>query len=214
MCGRFAIVSPAEELLAFFQAQGGGEHLARPRFNVAPTQAVPVLRNEGARAFVPLRWGLVPASWRSVPKGGPLINARAETLAAKPAFREAFRVRRCLVPATGFYEWKREGGAKIPHFIRRRDRRPLALAGLWEGEAFTLVTCPPNALMATLHDRMPVLLPPEAWPVWLDPGPRPPAELSALLVPCPPGDLEALVVSARVNSPRNDGPELLEPLAT
>ncbi|HOX42231.1 MAG TPA: SOS response-associated peptidase [Myxococcota bacterium] len=216
MCGRFAILSPAPELLAAFGAEGGGEHLAKARYNVAPSQQVPVLRNALPRVFAPLRWGLVPA-WAKDPSiGNRLINARAETLAEKPAFRAAYRARRCLVPADGFYEWRREGqgrrAVKQAYFIRRRDRRPLALAGLWEGESFTVVTCAPNALMAPIHDRMPVLLPPEAWGDWLDAAPRAPTELGPLLVPAPAGELEAVPVSSLVNSPANDGPSLLEPL--
>jgi len=166
MCGRFAILSPAAELLAALGAEGGAELLARARTNVAPSQVVPVVRNLAPRAFAPLAWGLVPAWAEGRPAFRPLINARAESLAQKPSFRGALRARRCLVPADGFYEWRREGLARDarrqPFFIRRRDRRPFAFAGLWEGGTFTLVTCAPNALVAPIHDRMPVILPPEA----------------------------------------------------
>jgi putative SOS response-associated peptidase YedK len=223
MCGRFAQQRPASELAQIFDAEplvaDPGDH-----FNVAPTNdAMVVVQKEDRRAVTAYRWGLIPhwAKDRSI--GQRMINARAETLATSSAFRDAFRKRRCLVPVDAFYEWRREGGLRIPHAIRRDDGGPLALAGLWSGwhdpetdevvRTFTIVTTRSNDLVATIHDRMPVVVPPDAWGRWLDPALADVAELNGLLVPADPSGLVLYPVTRRVNSVRNDDPELLVPLA-
>jgi putative SOS response-associated peptidase YedK len=222
MCGRFLLHSPLAELQRAFRFAGRPN--LEPRFNVAPTQRVAIVRlaagdgGTSRRELALVRWGLVPAWAKDPAIGSRMINARAEGIAGKPAFRAAFRQRRALVPADGFYEWKRmEGGRKQPMLVRRRDRRPFAFAGLWESwrgpdgaplETMTIVTTEPNGLMAGIHDRMPVILGEDDHEAWLDPG-RPGG--AALLRPCPAGWLEAVPVSTRVNSPRNDDAALVEP---
>lgn len=218
MCGRFTLtVSPDQLRAAFDLAEAPPADLA-PRYNIAPSQPVAVIPNEDPRRVALFQWGLVPV-WAKDPKiGNSLINARGETVAEKPAFRAAFKRRRCLVLADGFYEWKREaGGAKTPMYIQLSDGRPFAFAGLWEtwrapeGErrTCTIITTTPNALMAPIHDRMPVILPPAAYAAWLTPGELPAVEALALLQPYPAEALTARAVSTRVNNPRVDGPELL-----
>ena len=201
-----------------------------PRFNIAPTQMVPIVRDvpgrplqimretDGTRELVTAHWGLIPAWARDAAIGSKMINARAESVAEKPAFRAAFRARRCIVPASGFYEWRRRGsGPKQPYLIRRKDGAPMGFAGLWEswtdpqtGEVTTtctIITCAPNALMAELHDRMPVILDPAEYGAWLDPA----QGGLELLRPCPEDWLEAMPVSTRVNSPRNDDASIIQP---
>ncbi len=218
MCGRYTLKMPialvAEEL-----DLDRPEFEVSPRYNIAPTQRLPVLTQEQPRHLQLMRWGLVP-SWAKDPAvGNKMINARAETLAEKPAFREALKERRCLIPADGFYEWQQTGFGKLPQHIHLIAGGLFTIAGLWEswrdGEGrelrtFTLITTTPNDLMATIHDRMPVIIPPAMRNIWLDPATTA-AEIEALLVPLPDGLLEAKTVSDLVNSPRNDGPELLEP---
>lgn len=223
MCGRFTQHRPVAELASIFDAEPlAGEVL--PRYNLAPTDpALVVVERPGQRAIVSFRWGLVPA-WATGPSVGPrAINARAETVASSRLFRESFLRRRCLVPVDGFYEWRPERGGRQPYLIRRRDRLPLALAGLWAawrdprtGEprrTFSIVTTAANAAIAPLHDRMPVVLPAAAWDRWLSPLPADPGELTGLLVPADPEPLEVVPVSRLVNDVRNDGPELIEPLS-
>ncbi len=220
MCGRFVFLSPAESVTRLFGAPVGED--PEPRYNIAPTQDAPVVRaTPDGREFVPLRWGLVPF-WAKDPKiGNRMINARGETVASKPAFRQAFRKRRCLVLADGFYEWQRIPGGKQPWFIAQADREPFAMAGLWESwrsgedadplETCTIITTDANEMMRPLHDRMPVILDAANAAAWLDLAAGPEA-LQALLVPAPDGVLHAVPVSRRVNSPANDGPELIEPV--
>lgn len=196
-----------------------------PRFNVAPSQPVPVVRlapqqPQPQRELVWLRWGLIP-SWAKDPAiGNRMINARAETVAEKPAYRAALRRRRCLVAADGFYEWQRTGKRKQPYFIRMRDDRPFALAGLWEAwegpdhssiESCTLLTTEPNELLRPIHDRMPVILAADDYPRWLDPAAEEPGRLAPLLRPYPGGEMVAGPVSTFVNSPANEGPKCIEP---
>lgn len=222
MCGRFTQERPTSDLAEIF----GAEDLATApggRFNVAPTdEAAVIVQRDDRRAVTAYRWGLIP-HWADDPRiGNRMINARAETIATSGAFRESFAKRRCLVPVDSFYEWRRDGTAKQPFRIVRTDGRPLALAGLWSGwrdpesdrviRTFTIVTTGPNELMRTIHDRMPVVVPPEAWDRWLDPGVGDPAELLGLLVPAPDSGLVAYPVSRRVNDVRNDDPTLVEPL--
>jgi putative SOS response-associated peptidase YedK len=221
MCGRYSITSTFEAVRKLFGLRPGVPNWWVPRYNVAPTQLAPVVRlREGERELAQLRWGLIPFWAKDAKIGVQTINAKCETLATKPAFREAFGRRHCLVVTDGFYEWlKPEGGPKQPFRIVRKDREPFALAGLWERwrpepgaeplETFTVVTCPPNALCAGLHDRMPVIVDPADHGTWLAAG----AGAAALLRPCPADAFEAYRVPAAVGNVRNEGPELIEPLA-
>jgi putative SOS response-associated peptidase YedK len=219
MCGRFAIVESVPELLEAFELAAGPNSLAA-RYNVAPTQLAPVIPNRQPRQLELFRWGLVPGWAKDVRIGAKMINARSETAAEKPSFKTALARRRCLVPASGFYEWKKTAGAKVPHFIRHKSGRPLALAGLWElwdkgpepVYSFTILTTEPNQLVARLHNRMPVILPAAAWSDWLNPAPVEPQALQALLAAYPADEMEAYPVSTQVNSPANDRPELIEPV--
>ncbi len=212
MCGRYTMTTAADVLRGLFALEEIPSDPS-PRWNVAPTQAAPVVPNLAPRALREFRWGLVP-SWAKDPSiGNRMINARAETVAEKPSFRTALRKRRCVVPATGFYEWRREGTGKTPFLFRARDGSTLALAGLWEtwrspdGEVrdtFTIVTTTPNPLLAAFHDRMPVVLDGEGVEAWLDVAPAEPASLLPLLRPCPAVRMEAVPVATRVNNPRHD----------
>lgn len=222
MCGRFTLVRLAE-FTDLFPWIRGGEDLPSSRYNIAPQQDVTAVLNEVEPRFHRLRWGLVP-SWAKDPAVGPrMINARAETLSEKPSFRTAFHRRRCILPADGFYEWKLEsdGKTRTPYLIARSDGRPFALAGLWEtwhdpvgGEPLrtcAIITTTPNELMRPIHNRMPVILDEPAARRWLQPGEADPASLQSLLVPYPSEQMVARVVSRRVNNPRNDSPDLLDP---
>jgi putative SOS response-associated peptidase YedK len=246
MCGRFTLRAPASvvaEQFALFAVPP-----FTPRFNIAPTQPAPVVRRiKGSGVFVltqtrtdhlpgqtktpdpfirelvALRWGLIPSWAKDASIGARLINARAETAAEKPAFRAAMRRRRCLVVADGFYEWQRQGKAKQPFFIRLRDDRPFAFAGLWESweasgegplETCTILTTEPNALVAPLHDRMPVILPPDVYDTWLDPANEDTARLATLLRPYPAEEMDAYAVGPYVNSPTHEGAECIEPVET
>ncbi len=226
MCGRFTQQRPSAEIAALF----GADDLAESRggrFNLAPQQAglVIVERDDRQRAVVPYRWGLVPSWAKDTKIGSRLINARAETIATTPAFRSSFQKRRCIVPADAFYEWERlSPEIRQPNLIRRADGEPLAFAGIWspwrdpaepESEwlhTFTIVTTTANATLAPIHDRMPVILPASAWAEWLDPAPGETAALLGLLVPVPDDLLVRYPVSKRVNSVRNEGPDLVVPL--
>ena len=223
MCGRFTQQRPASELAEIFAAEPLADELG-PRYNVAPTdEAFVVVQREERRAITAYRWGLIPHWADSAKIASRTFNARAETLAAAPAFRESLRRKRCLVPVDSFYEWRRDGSARQPFVIARFDRRPLVLAGLWSGwrdpstdtvrRTFTIVTTTPNETMASIHDRMPVVLDDEAWDVWLDPASADPGELMALLEPREGPRLELRAVSQLVNNVRNDGPELIAPLS-
>jgi putative SOS response-associated peptidase YedK len=222
MCGRFTLTSPAETIAEQFQLPEVPS--LSPRYNIAPTQPVAAVRRQpgnGGRELAVLRWGLVPF-WAKDPKiGSRMINARSETVAEKRSFRAAFRRRRCLVVADGFYEWQRRERGKQPFFIRLRDERPFAFAGLWEHwegpagalESCTVLTTEPNDLMRPLHSRMPVILPPEHYDLWLDPGVQEAGLLQPLLRPYPFEDMMAYPISTWVNRPANDGPRCIEPLA-
>jgi putative SOS response-associated peptidase YedK len=218
MCGRFAFYSPAEATAALFGATGSMEF--SPRYNIAPTQDIAAVRDAGdegeGRELVALRWGLVPF-WAKDPSiGNRMINARAETVAEKPAFRAAYRHRRCLVLADGFYEWHREGSVKIPYFISLASDEPFAFAGLWEnwcsketGESLqttTLITTQANEFLAPLHHRMPVILDADRAERWLSGD-------NELIVTASDDSprLKAWPVDRRVNNARNEGNELIEP---
>ena len=232
MCGRFTLTDADGARLRF---DIRGADLPPPteradgtsdaaRYNIAPTQDVLTIRREdgGERRAEMMRWGLVP-SWADSPKvGARMINARAETLAERPSFRAAFRRRRCLIPADGFYEWRREGRGRVPIRFTLKSGEPFAFAGLWErwergGDEPPLLSCAivttsPNALIAPIHDRMPAMLAPDAERVWLDPD-TDAAALSGLLTPYPSDLMEAREASRAVNSPANDGPECLAPVS-
>jgi putative SOS response-associated peptidase YedK len=225
MCGRFTLTDPdPARIRARFGLTESAElsEDEEPRYNIAPTDPVLAIRRgeRGERQLGRLRWGLVPGRWAERRSGPPLINARAETLESQPAFAESFRERRCLIPADGFYEWRNEGSSKTPYWISRVDGDLFAFAGLWaslpardgEGElvSCTIVTCEPNELIRPLHDRMPVVLIPDAEARWLDPATRT-QDLGSLLAPAPEDLLALREVVDAVNDVREDGPHLLAP---
>jgi len=216
MCGRYYLISPAEIVATRFHA--GEPPPLRPRYNLAPQQEAPVVVNGGARKLVLMRWGLGPSLSKDAAAGYRMINARAETAPEKPSFRGPFRKQRALIPADGFYEWKRAGAGKTPFALHLASREPFAMAGLWdrwrtpdgtELLSFTILTTSASPFVAGVHDRMPVILPREAEAAWLDPG-SPLEALKALMVPYA-GTMEAVPLSTAVNNPRNDGPEILRP---
>lgn len=222
MCGRFTLTLDPADLQDAFPGFTFPEQFA-PRFNIAPTQPVLVIPNDSAGRADFFVWGLIP-SWAKDPTiGARMINARAETLAEKPSFRAAYKYRRCLILADGFFEWQAQVGSKvkIPHYIRLKSGRPFAFAGLWEDwhapdgsqiKSATIITTQPNELIARLHSRMPVILPPETYARWLEPSPRQPDDLQGVLAPYPSEEMSAYPVSTLVNSPANDRPEVVIPI--
>ncbi|MEK7323749.1 MAG: SOS response-associated peptidase [Chloroflexota bacterium] len=223
MCGRFTLSLNPDVLREVFELDSVPAELA-PRYNIAPTQPVAaVLAADGGRKLELLKWGLIP-SWAKDPKiGNPrsVINARGETLAEKPSFRTALKKRRCLILADGFYEWKKEGKTKTPMFIQLKDGRPFAFAGLWEAwkspenewiKSCTIITTEPNSLMEKIHDRMPVILPPKAYDLWLTPGELPAEKTLPLLKPFAASQMKAVAVSTLVNNPAFDSPECVRPI--
>ncbi|MEX0590143.1 MAG: SOS response-associated peptidase, partial [Xanthobacteraceae bacterium] len=193
-----------------------------PRYNIAPTQPIPIVRlDHAARHFALVRWGLIP-SWVQDPKDFALLfNARLEGIESKPVYRAAMRRRRCLIPADGFYEWKKEGKGRRPYFVRARDKQPFAFAGLWEtwsdrdgGEIETaaIIICEANETLAPIHDRMPVIVPREKYDPWLDADRIDARPATALVGPAPDDFLEAYEISTRVNKADNDGAENLLPV--
>jgi putative SOS response-associated peptidase YedK len=223
MCGRFTLTADTEELKKAFPDYSFPPQSA-PRFNIAPTQPILAMANDGQNTADFFVWGLIP-SWSKDPEiGNRLINARSETLAEKPSFRGSYKYKRCLIFADGFYEWKTQPGMKVktPYFIRLESGLPFAFAGLWdewnspEGsqiKSATIITTEPNSLMANLHNRMPVILPPHAYAQWLDREPQKPETLQQLLLPFPADQMTAHPVSTLVNSPANDLPEVIQPVA-
>jgi putative SOS response-associated peptidase YedK len=222
MCGRFSQAQIAELDREVFKLLS--IPALPPRYNVAPTQDAAVVRGTPARGreLVPLRWGLIP-SWAKDPAmGNRMINARAESVADKPAFQDAFRERRCLVPSEGFYEWRKTQRGKQPYYVRVLAGRVFAFAGLWERwwdratgderETFTIITTAPNELLRPIHDRMPVILKPRDYDRWLDPESRDPSELQDLLKPYAPEEMSYYPVSTYVNKPEHEGPECIAPL--
>jgi putative SOS response-associated peptidase YedK len=221
MCGRFTLAADAnliQEAFPWLNIPGD----LQPRYNVAPTQPVAVVPNDGKNQLDYFIWGLIP-SWAKDPGiGNNLINARAETLAEKPSFRSSFRRKRCLILADGFYEWKQIPGqkSKLPIFIRLKSGQPFAFAGLWDewhapdGSqvlSCTIITTTPNSMMQEIHNRMPVILSPEAYAAWLAQGDQKPEGLTSLLQPYPAENMTAYPVSQQVNSPNNDSPDLIRP---
>jgi putative SOS response-associated peptidase YedK len=220
MCGRFALYSDSLTLAHRFSAEApAGLH---PRFNVAPAQPILTVREESdKRYFAWARWGLVPHWAKEINTGYSTINARAETVASKPAFRDAFKRRRCLIPADGFYEWQEKPGSKgkQPWFIVLRNRLPMALAGLWERwrspegdevESCAIIVTAANALMEPIHDRMPVILPPAHWNAWLAASAHDAKHLQDLLKPYPDEEIAVWKVGTKVNNPQNDSEECIE----
>lgn len=219
MCGRFTLTVTMEKLRDFFPLFDIPDF--KPRFNIAPTQMVLAVRIIGGRTrplVEPLRWGLIPF-WADDKKiGARLINARADTVASKPAFRAAFKSRRCLILADGFYEWQQLEDKKQPYHIRFQDRKPFALAGLWEKwdkkdevvESCTIITTEANEVLSPLHDRMPVILQEDAFDPWLDLQFKDVTSLKALLKPFPGNEMESVPVSTMVNNARNESPLVLE----
>jgi len=225
MCGRFSLTASPTAMAELFDLDASTVPALAPRYNIAPTQPVAVVRvaPEGGRREIGfLRWGLIPAWAKDPGIGARMINARAETVAEKPAFRGAFRRRRCLVPASGFYEWRKVDKHKQPYYIHMADREPFAIAGLWERwaaptgdvvESCTLLTTDANDRVRPLHDRMPVILAREAFGRWLDPEVTDPGPLLELLAPYPSEAMALYPVSTFVNAARNDGPRCVEPQA-
>jgi putative SOS response-associated peptidase YedK len=234
MCGRFVSATPPDELARYFGAEPVAEAHLEPSWNVAPTKDVYVIvETGGVRQVDAFHWGLVPFWAKSPAAGNKMINARAETLADKGAYRRAFAKRRCIIPADGFYEWEKPGpdapapskgkkAKKQPWYIHRPDGEPLAFAGMWEvwrgpdGDgsdhlrSTTIITGAPNKKMAAIHDRMPVILPPDAWSTWLDRDQHDLDLLGKLLVPAPPQILTLHPVSTDVGNVANDSPHLVD----
>jgi putative SOS response-associated peptidase YedK len=219
MCGRFTI-APLVDLFDRFHVPERVP-LLLPRFNVAPSQEVPVVIREEVNRIAMMRWGLIPSWTKDLQTAGKPINARAETLSDRPTFRDPLLHRRCLVPSTGFYEWKKQGSTRAPYHIRLKGGALFAIAGLsdvWRDPAggairsFAIITTEPNRTVSPLHDRMPAILREEDEGRWLKAGPLDPAALASILAPFPDGPLEAYRVSPRVNSPASDGPDLVVPV--
>lgn len=219
MCGRFALATEKNILEMLYDLELRGD--LTPRYNIAPSQDILAVRAnpEGKKEPAYFRWGLVPFWAKDEKIGYRMINARAETAAEKPSFREAIRKRRLLIPASGFFEWKKEEKGKQPYYICRKDKNPFSLGGLWERwekgssplESCTILTTEPNSLLAPLHNRMPLIITPEAYGSWLDPE-TPSAAVNKLLQPADPELFTAYPVSRAVNSPVNDMPDIIEPL--
>ena len=221
MCGRFTLTVDPAEIADTFGSFTFPTQFA-PRYNIAPTQPVLAVPNDAKNKADFFIWGLIP-SWAKDPSiGNKLINARGETVAEKPSFRGGFKYKRCLILADGFYEWKTQPGAKTktPYFIHMKDRQPFAFAGLWdewqspEGSALrtcTIITTEPNELMSSVHNRMPVILDPKDYDLWLDAAPQTPDKLFHLIKPFPADGMSAHPVSTLVNKPGNDRPECVVP---
>ncbi len=224
MCGRFTLASDTKKLVETFAGFELPPEKMGPRYNIAPSQPVAVVANNGQNKIEFFKWGLIPF-WAKDPQiGNRMINARAETLANKPSFKNAYRRRRCLVLADGFYEWRKEpdSRSKTPMYIQLASGEPFAFAGLWESWyskqkdktilSCTIITTTPNKLLAQIHNRMPVILPPETYGLWLAAVECSPDELNGLLLPYPAVEMIAYQVLTVVNSPRNDSPECVAPV--
>jgi putative SOS response-associated peptidase YedK len=222
MCGRFTLTVDPADLKEAFQDYKFPNKFA-PRFNVAPSQPILAIPNDGRNTADFFVWGLVP-SWAKEPEiGSRLINARGETLAEKPSFRGSYKYKRCLILADGFYEWKSQPGTKTktPYFIHMKNRKPFAFAGLWDEwnsadgsqiRSCTIITTGPNELMKPIHDRMPVILEPADYPRWLDSSPQTPESLQPLIRAYPADKMSAYPVSTLVNKPSIDNSELIQPI--
>lgn len=222
MCGRFTLTLDPDELQEAFPQFIFPEEY-RPRYNIAPSQPVLAIPNDGSRKADFFKWGLIP-SWAKDPTiGNRMINARSETLTEKPSFRTAFKKRRCIILADGFFEWQSQTDkkTKIPHYIHLKSRQGFGFAGLWEDwhasdgsgiKSCTIITTSPNDLLAPIHKRMPVILPQSAYETWLDPVERSQPDLVGLLGPYPGHEMAAYPISKLVNQPSNDVPQVLEPI--
>lgn len=219
MCGRFAVTLPPDAMAQLFEAQPANDLPDVPNYNICPTNSVHVIHTLGGqRRLVAMRWGFIP-QWYKAPNGGPLlINARAETLAEKPAFRAACRARRCLIPASGFYEWTKDTQEnRLPWYIHASDQSPLAFAGVWQDwqqgdetlRTCAIVTCGANTRMSRIHHRVPVLLEPSDWALWLGEAGH---GAATLMTAAPDDALQFYRVDTAVNSNRASGPQLLEPV--
>ncbi len=220
MCGRFTLHHATEDIAERFTVEQLTLELA-PRYNIAPSQPVCTIVQRESRTLEEFKWGLVPSWADDAAIGNRMINARAETIAEKPAFREAVRLRRCLVPASGYFEWRRAGTDRLPTYICLESREPFAMAGLWEEweapggallRSVAIVTTKPNAFAATIHNRMPAILSAEAKEIWLDRQIENPRRLESALEPYPRDDLVAYPVSKAVNKPDCDEPVCIEPV--
>jgi putative SOS response-associated peptidase YedK len=219
MCGRFTLRASTKAIVKAFHLSDAPD--LKPRYNIAPTQQIASIRLDsatGTRQLSLLHWGLIP-SWADDPSiGNRMINARAETVAVKPAFRSAFKKGRCLILADGFYEWKKTGKTKQPFYIRLKDDEPFAFAGLSEHwhrgdqviDSCTIITTEPNEMMASIHDRMPVILSPEYYDLWIEPEFHGQGKLLEMLKPYPTEDMTAYPVGTVVNNPRNESKECIE----
>jgi len=222
MCGRFTLTVDPGQLQEAFPWVEFPEEISR-RFNIAPSQPVAVVPNDGQNRVDFFNWGLIPF-WAKDPKiGNRMINARSETLTEKPSFRGSFKYKRCLVLADGFYEWRKEPDtkSKTPMYLRMKNKMPFAFAGLWDNwhsddgseiRTFTIITTEPNSLITEIHNRMPVVLPQNAYNDWLKAGENDPDLLKSFLRPYPSEEMEAFPVSRHVNSPQNDTPECIIPV--
>jgi putative SOS response-associated peptidase YedK len=221
MCGRFTLTTSKQQLAEAF-AEFTPPRSISPRYNIAPSQPVAVVPNTGQNQIDSFSWGLVPSWAKDIKIGNRLINARAETLAEKPSFRAAYRRRRCLVLADGFFEWRKQSDkTKVPMYIQMASQAPFAFAGLWEewhseyGDQLfscTIITTEPNELLASIHNRMPVILPPQTYDQWLDPAEQPASRLQPLLRPFPAEQMVVYPVSTFVNNPRNESEQCIAPL--
>jgi putative SOS response-associated peptidase YedK len=223
MCGRYRLSRRKQLVEEYFDAASGDEDWG-PRYNIAPTQPVPVIRQhprEPVRDLSLVRWGLVPSWAKDTSAAARMINARSETAAAKPVFRDALRFRRCLVPADGFYEWSRTGKAKQPYCFEVNDGELFAFAGLWDRwrdpngtavETCSILTTAPNAVTAPVHDRVPVILDPDSYDLWLDPGMNNAAAASEMLKPYDARAMQCYPISTRINSVANDDEECSRPV--
>jgi putative SOS response-associated peptidase YedK len=220
MCGRFTLHTPESRLREVFNLETSRPLGLKPRYNIAPSQQVPIIRDtESAREMKMARWGLIP-HWSKEPKTKySTINARIETVAEKPTYRTSFKHRRCLIPADGFYEWKPINGRKIPHHIRMRDGGVFAMAGLWdhwqgEGEdleSCTIIVMPANAVITPLHERMPAIIAPAQYDLWLDPRVADKTEIMGYLHSAPSSELVTYPISPWVNSPQHDDDRCIQP---
>ena len=222
MCGRYTLGRSTKDILQRYAVQQSLFEMS-PRYNIAPSQMVPVVLNDdGTRVLQGFKWGLIPFWVKDLSKSKPLINARAESLGEKPSFKQALVRRRCIIPADGFYEWKGQAPHRTPVYIKRRDGEPFGFAGLWErwtsadGEVVmscAIITVTPNQLMSEIHNRMPAMLERADEDTWLDAGIKDTEKLLSVLKPYPDSEMEAYPVSRKVNSPATDTAECIEPTA-